>query len=167
MRKTRREPRSTPLNDAILLVASILVCQAAGGLGAIATMPSIPTWYASLEKPPINPPNWLFGPVWTTLYLLMGLALFQVARRGFRRHAGALRVFALQLALNTAWSVVFFGMHQPGAAFVVILALLASIIWTMARFHRVRPMAAWLLLPYVAWVSFASVLNFFLWQLNP
>jgi len=166
MRKRRGKPRSNLLGDFVLFVAALLLCQVAGGIGALATMPSIPGWYAALHKPAFNPPNWIFGPVWTVLYIMMGVALFLVARRGFRKFASALRVFLFQLVLNSLWSVVFFGMHRPGAAFAVILVLLAAIIWTIALFRRPSLTAAWLLVPYAAWVSFASVLNFAVWQLN-
>jgi tryptophan-rich sensory protein len=124
-------------------------------------------WYAGLEKPSFNPPNWVFGPVWTLLYLLMGVSAWLVwRRRGFSGARFALGVFLLQLALNAAWTPVFFGAHMPGVALVVILAMWAAILATMLAVRPHSVLAAALLAPYLLWVSFASVLNFELWRLN-
>ena len=150
------------------LVASVLFCQAAGLLGALATTPSIGGWFKGLVKPSFNPPNWIFGPVWTTLYLMMGVALFLVWRRGLKTAGvkAALVLFLIQLALNVLWSVLFFGLHQPAPAFFEIAALWVFILLTMLKFFGLSRPAGWLLFPYLLWVSFASVLNFFLWRLN-
>jgi benzodiazapine receptor len=150
------------------LVASVLFCQAAGLLGALATTPSIGGWYTGLAKPSFSPPNWIFGPVWTTLYLLMGVALFLVWRLGGKTPGvkTALALFAVQLALNTLWSVLFFGLHRPALAFFEIMVLWVLILLTMLKFFSLSRPAGWLLFPYLLWVSFASVLNFFLWRLN-
>lgn len=121
------------------------------------------TWYPTLSKPAFTPPSWLFGPVWTTLYLLMGIALFLVWRRGSR---GALAVFAVQLALNAAWTVVFFGMRWPAGGLAVILALLVAIAATVVAFVRADRRAAVLLVPHLLWVGFAAPLNYELWRLN-
>jgi tryptophan-rich sensory protein len=124
-------------------------------------------WFAALAKPPWQPPNWLFGPVWTTLYLLMGIAAWRVWRRGPAPDcAVALRWWWVQLALNALWTPVFFGLHAPGPALAVILTLAVLIVLTMRAFVRVDRFAAGLLPPYLAWVSFASVLNASLWWLN-
>jgi len=155
-------------SNILKLIAAVLSCQAAGFLGSLATTPSIGGWYKSLVKPSFNPPNWVFGPVWTTLYLLMGIALFLVWRLGFKAEGvqAALIVFLIQLALNTLWSILFFGLHQPLPAFIEIIVLWAFILWTMIKFFGLSRPAGWLLVPYLLWVSFASVLNFFLWWGN-
>jgi tryptophan-rich sensory protein len=134
-------------------------------LGALITSSAIPAWYAGLQKPGINPPNWIFGPVWTALYILMGLAFYRVWQRGFTTRA--LASFLLQLVLNFMWSVVFFGLHQPGWALAEIALLWAVILWTVLEFYRLDRPASWMLAPYLAWVSFASILNYYVMQLNP
>lgn len=121
-------------------------------------------WYAALRKPSWNPPSWIFGPVWTALYLMMATAVGLVWRRGGPRRAFVL--YAVQLALNAAWTPLFFGLKMPGLAFAEILLLLASIIFTARAFARTSKVAALLLAPYIAWVAFASFLNFTLWRLN-
>lgn len=124
-------------------------------------------WYASLAKPAWTPPNWLFGPAWTFLYASMGVAAFLVWRSaGWRRGRGALRFFLLQLGLNAAWTPLFFGLHAMGWALAAIVLLLAAAAATAAAFHRVRPVAACLLLPYLAWLAYAAALNAALWRLN-
>lgn len=124
-------------------------------------------WYAGLVKPTWNPPSWLFAPVWTTLYALMAIAAWLVwLRGGFAAQRRPLLLFLAQLALNAAWTPLFFGLHQPALAFVEILVLWAAIIATLFAFSRVHRGAGALLVPYLAWVSFAAALNFTLWQLN-
>ena len=159
---------SASTSNILKLIASVLFCQAAGLLGALATTPSIGGWFKGLVKPSFNPPNWIFGPVWTTLYLLMGVALFLVWRRG-PKTAGvkaALVLFIIQLVLNVLWSVLFFGFHRPALAFFEIMVLWVFILLTMLKFFGLSRPGGWLLFPYLLWVSFASVLNFFLWRLN-
>lgn len=124
-------------------------------------------WYAGLDKPSWNPPNWIFGPVWTGLYAMMAISAWLVWRLGgFRLQAWPLVVFLIQLALNAVWSWLFFGLRNPALAFVEIVALWVAIGVTLLLFRRRSPMAAWLLVPYLAWVTFAAVLNFTLWRLN-
>lgn len=124
-------------------------------------------WYEGLNKPAFNPPSWLFGPVWFVLYLAMGTAAWMVWRKsGFRGAALALGLYMCQLVLNAAWTPVFFGLKQPGAAFAVIVAMWVAIALTIVAFWKHRRVAAGLLVPYLLWVSFASVLNFSLWQMN-
>ena len=124
-------------------------------------------WYAGLAKPSWTPPNAVFGPVWTGLYVLMGVAAALVWRQvGFGAAWKPLAVFAVQLVLNAAWSWLFFGLHRPGSAFAEIVAMWAAILITLVLFWRVRPLAGILFLPYLLWVSFAGVLNFSIWQLN-
>ena len=150
------------------IVVSIAVCELAGIVGSVFTMPSIPGWYAGLAKPSFNPPNWIFGPVWTLLYAMMGLAAYLVYEKGFKRPEvkKALAVFAAQLVMNTLWSIVFFGAHRILGAAVVIVLLWAMILATILLFHRISKAAAYLLVPYILWVSFATVLNASLYVLN-
>jgi benzodiazapine receptor len=147
------------------LIIFVLGCEAAGFIGSFATTPAIPTWYAGLVKPAFNPPNWIFAPVWSLLYLLMGVALWLVwEKRGW----GAPVVgFIIQLALNIAWSFIFFGMHLPLWAFAEIIVLWLLILICTVQFWRRAPVAGILMLPYLGWVSFAAVLNYALYSLNP
>jgi translocator protein len=150
------------------LAAFLLICFTAAGIGSFATAPAITNWYAGINKPSWNPPNWLFGPVWTVLYAMMATAAWLVWRRlGLQAAATPLFFFAMQLMLNTLWSVFFFGLHNPGLAFAEIILLWLSIAATIYYFWRVRPLAGVLLIPYLAWVSFAAFLNFTIWRLNP
>ncbi|MCC6934212.1 MAG: tryptophan-rich sensory protein [Candidatus Yanofskybacteria bacterium] len=150
------------------LIIAVAVSQLAGGVGSLFTTPAIPGWYAGLLKPAVAPPNWVFAPVWTTLFLLMGIAAFLVWQKGLGRRDVriALGVFVGQLALNTLWSVLFFGLRAPGAAFVEILILWLGIAATIVAFAKISRPAAWLLVPYILWVSFAAYLNAALWLLN-
>lgn len=145
----------------VKLLVSIAVSFAAGGIGSLATMPNIPTWYVALEKPFFNPPNWVFGPVWTLLYILMGVSLYLVWTSKGKKASKltAYRLFGVQLVLNALWSVVFFGLHQPWLAVVVIVSLLVTLVFTTRAFAAYSKAAAWLLVPYMAWVSFATALN--------
>ena len=154
--------------DILTLVVFVLICQAAGGIGGLFTATSVGTWYAALRKPPYNPPGWIFGPVWTVLYALMGVAAWLVVRRGWDSVAvkAALAAFVAQLVLNMLWSAVFFGMRSPGIAFIELLGLWVAILVTIRLFWRVSPTAGALLVPYVLWVSFAAVLNYSIWRLN-
>jgi tryptophan-rich sensory protein len=150
------------------LVVSVVASLAAGGIGSIFTREAIPTWYATLEKPAFNPPNWLFAPVWTLLYILMGVAAFLVWRKGLenRQVRTALIVFLVQLVLNALWSVVFFGLESPLYGLVVIAALWVAILFTTLMFYRISRVAGVLMLPYLLWVTFAAVLNESIWLLN-
>ena len=149
------------------LIAFILVCLGTAALGAWATTPEIDGWYQTLAKPSWNPPSYVFGPVWTTLYVMMAIAAWMVWKpAGYRGAPGALALFAAQLLLNLAWSWIFFAWHQPGWAFVDIVLLWAVLLATTVAFFRQSQIAGWLLVPYLAWVSFASVLNFTIWRLN-
>lgn len=140
----------------------------AGAIGSLATFPSIPMWYAGLVKPAFVPPNWIFGPVWTLLYVVMGVSLYLVwIQKSKQSKKLAFAFFGAQLVLNTAWSVVFFGLHQPVAAIVAIGALLLAILLTMVQFWRFSKKAAYLLVPYVLWVCFASALTVAIAVLNP
>jgi benzodiazapine receptor len=155
--------------DVVKLVVSLVACQCAGLIGSIFTTPAIPTWYASLQKPAFNPPNWLFAPAWITLYLLMGVAAFLIWRKGLKQKGvkAALVIFLVQLVLNALWSVVFFGLQSPLWGVVVILALWIAILLTILRFFKLSTAAGSLMLPYILWVSFAAVLNIAIFMLNP
>lgn len=161
-------PRSMTERTRWIGLAVVLgLCLGAGGLGAIATTPEIDGWYRTVAKPTWNPPNSVFGPVWTTLFVMMAFAAWLVWRpAGFIAAKVPLLLFTVQLALNVAWSWIFFGRHQPGWAFVEIVFLWAAIAVTMRAFFLRSRLAGWLLVPYLAWVSFAAVLNFAIWRLN-
>jgi len=149
------------------LVVSIVVCFGVAALGSLVTDPNIDGWYAALRKPPWNPPNWVFGPVWSVLYLLMAVAAWLVwRRRDFARVSLPLALFGVQLVLNGLWSVLFFGWHRPDLALIEIVFLWSAILATMLAFRRVVPLATRLLVPYLLWVSFAAVLNFTIWRMN-
>ncbi len=150
-----------------MLLVFIVICMGAAGLGAIATTPEIGGWYQTLNKPTWNPPSWIFAPVWTALYLMMAVAAWDVWRSAdFAKTKFAMTIFAVQLILNIAWSWIFFRWHQIGWAMFEIVALWATILATIFVFLRFSRLSAALLIPYLAWVSFASVLNFWFWRLN-
>lgn len=149
------------------LIASLVASFAAAGVGTLATTPNIPTWYAALDKPFFSPPNWVFGPVWTVLYLMIGISLYLVwTAETTRSKERAYLLFTIQLMLNAAWSLTFFGAHLKWGGLLVILTLLVSIVATQRDFARISPRAAWLLYPYLAWVTFATCLNLALAILN-
>lgn len=150
------------------LVVAIVICQLAGAIGSVLTSPAIPGWYAGIVKPSFNPPSWIFGPVWITLYALMGIAAWLVWLRRSEQGSAkqALQIFGLQLALNALWSPLFFGLQNPGLAFAEIILLWLAIVATIRAFYSIKPLAAYLLVPYLAWVSFAAFLNYSIWQLN-
>ncbi|NOT58574.1 MAG: tryptophan-rich sensory protein [Deltaproteobacteria bacterium] len=147
------------------LIAWLALCFAAS---STAVFVSVDGWYAGLLKPSWNPPAWLFGPVWTLLYAMMAVAAWLVWREGgWREQARALRLFLLQWLLNALWTPLFFGLHRPGLAFAEIILLWLALVATLVSFWRVRKQAGVLLMPYLAWVSFAAALNFTIWRLNP
>lgn len=151
------------------LIISILICEGAGIIGSVFTISSIPTWYVTLNKPFFSPPNWIFGPVWTILYLLMGISLYLIWTKKVEKKVPKVKsyqVFFAQLILNTLWSIVFFGMKSPFAGFVVIIILWFLIIETIRNFAKVDKTASFLQYPYLVWVTFATVLNFSVWVLN-
>jgi tryptophan-rich sensory protein len=150
----------------VSLVPFLAVCVGAGGLAAILTRGEVQSWYPPLRKPEWNPPNWVFGPVWTVLYVMMAISAWLVWRAAGTGATGALVLFAGQLVLNTAWSLIFFRLHAIGLAFGEILLLWMMIVATAVAFLPISFLAAWLLLPYIAWVGFASYLNFRIWQMN-
>lgn len=146
----------------------ILISQLAGVVGSFFTAPAISTWYSTLNKPSFNPPSWVFGPAWITLYTLMGIASYLIwQKRGDNSLVKtALIIFFIHLVFNALWSVIFFGLHSPMWAFVEILFLWAMILLLIIIFYKIDRRAAYLLVPYILWVSFASILNFSIWRLN-
>lgn len=150
------------------LIISILICHSAGFIGTVFTSSAIPTWYDSLKKPPFSPPNWIFGPVWTILYTLMGISAYLVWRQGINdsQIKTALIIFGVQLFLNALWSPIFFGFKAMFAALIVIIIMWIAILLTILTFFKISTVAAVLLIPYILWVSFATILNFSLWMLN-
>jgi tryptophan-rich sensory protein len=148
------------------LITSIVIAQLAGVIGSVFTSSGVKTWYPELIKPAFNPPSWVFGPVWVTLFLMMGIALYIVWESKAKKKTGALTIFGIQLALNTAWSLLFFGLRSPLAAFIEIIFLWTAILATIITFYRISKTSAYLLLPYILWVSFAAVLNLSLFILN-
>lgn len=154
------------MNSYAVLVGSLVLALSAGGIGSIATVKSIPTWYVNVRKPSWNPPNRVFAPVWTLLYILMGTAAWFAWRQvGFQTTWVSL--YLTQFALNVAWSFIFFSMHRPGWAFAEIVLMWLSILLTMVEFWRIETTAGILFIPYLAWVTFASFLNWTIWRLNP
>ncbi len=156
------------LKDPLKLIAALIIPLTAGWVGSIFTMPAIDLWYAGLVKPSFNPPDAVFGPVWSILYFLMGISLYLVWREGASvpRVNFAIGIFGVQIILNTLWSVVFFGMENPGGGLFVIGLLWIAILANIFAFIRISKVAAYLLIPYLLWVSFAAVLNFEIWILN-
>ena len=147
------------------LIVCIVVCLGAAGIGSLLTTPSLRPWYEGLSKPRWNPPNWLFGPVWTILYLAMAIAAWLVWRKAGVT-AAPMQLFLTQLVLNVAWSALFFRLRSPGLAFTEIVVLWFAILATTIEFWRAVPAAGWLLLPYLIWVGYATALNFSIWRLN-
>lgn len=165
MQLTEPDQSSRVVRKVLALLAWLAVTFCAAAMGGL-FMPG--EWYASLKKPSWNPPGWIFGPVWTALYAMMAVAAWLVWRQGgWGKQRKPLLIFLAQLALNALWTPLFFGLHRPGLAFAEIVLLWLAIAATIAVFRRVRRVAAWLLAPYLAWVSFAAALNFTLWRLNP
>jgi tryptophan-rich sensory protein len=155
------------MNKIIKLLTAIIICEGVGFLGTIFTIPSIHGWYMTLQKAPFNPPPWVFGPIWTTLYFLMGVSIFLVLQKKLKKQRTfLLALFSAQLFLNFLWSVIFFGWHLPLPAFVEIIFLWISIALLIIDFWKFSKLAAILLIPYLCWVSIASILNFYVVLLN-
>jgi tryptophan-rich sensory protein len=153
--------------SAIGLLVFVAICLFTAQLGSMLTRPSIGTWYAALAKPAWTPPNWLFAPVWTTLYIMMAVAAWLIWKtHGLQAASVAMRLFAVQLALNVGWSALFFWLHRPGMAFAEIVLLWVFILLTILAFWKLSVTAGWLMIPYLAWVGFAALLNFAIWRMN-
>lgn len=156
------------MNNTLKLIIAVIVPVAVGGISGFFTSTGVESWYQTINKPSWNPPSWVFAPVWTTLYIMMGVALFLVWKSnvstGLKRIA--ISLFAVQLLLNFFWSFIFFYQQQPGWALVEIIAMWVFILLTIFAFAKVNKIAAWMLVPYISWVSFATILNYTIWKLN-
>ncbi|MFA6427676.1 MAG: TspO/MBR family protein [Candidatus Magasanikbacteria bacterium] len=155
------------MNKIVKFIISIVVPLCAGFVGSLFTTPNIPTWYAGIQKPSFSPPNWIFGPVWTTLFILMGIAFFIIwSQKRTKQRDVAMMAYGVQIVLNVLWSVLFFGMQNPGYAFIEIFVLWIAIFANIVLFYRIHKTAGLLLVPYILWVSFASILNGAIYFLN-
>jgi len=151
------------------LLVSILLCQFVGAIDSVFTATSLENWYPLLQKPTFSPPSWLFFPVWVTLFTLMGISFYLVWEKGLQKEGVkvAMLIFCVQLILNALWSFIFFGLQSPYYAFIEIILLWLAIFLTIVKFMKISKTASYLLLPYILWVSFAMLLNYYLWILNP
>lgn len=156
------------MNNVVKFIIAVAIPLLVGSLSGFFTVTGVESWYQTIEKPSWNPPNWIFGPVWTTLYIMIGIALFLVWKEDTSEELKkiAFNLFAVQLILNFFWSFIFFTQQQPGWALVEIIAMWFFILMTIFAFAQVNKTAAWLLVPYISWVSFAIILNYTIWQLN-
>lgn len=156
------------MKNLLKLVFAVIFCELVGLIATPFTISAIPTWYQTLNKPFFSPPNWIFAPVWTTLYFLMGVALYLIWQRGIKKDnvQDAVKLFLLQLFLNFTWSLIFFGLHLPFLAFINIVLLWASILLCIKVFYSLNKTASFILIPYLLWVSFASILNLAIVILN-
>ncbi|CAN5173218.1 TspO/MBR family protein [soil metagenome] len=150
------------MNKFIKLLSAIIICEGAGIIGSFFTVNSVNTWYSTLNKPFFNPPSWLFGPVWTILYLMMGISLYLI----WEKKKVDLKWFWIQLVLNSLWSILFFGLKNPGLAFLEIILLWGAIFLTIRGFWKYKRLSAYLLIPYLLWVTFATILNLSIVLLN-
>lgn len=146
------------------LILSIAICEGAGLIGSVFTISAIPNWYITLNKPTFSPPNFLFGPVWTTLYLLMGISLYLIWEK---KNKNVLNIFWIHLFFNATWSIMFFGLRNPLFGLINILILWILIVIVIYKFWKINKTAGLLLLPYLVWVSFATYLNYSIWIINP
>lgn len=148
------------------IVLCTVLCLGLGIASSFSTIAEIKGWYDTIQKPTWNPPNWIFGPVWSTLYLLMGIAVARVWHIGGSNSKTAITTFIIQFVLNIAWSYIFFAKHEIGFALAELIIMWICIFITIVLFSRIDKVAAWLLVPYISWVTFAGILNFTIWQLN-
>ena len=162
--KKKKQARHSNLAAKIIIM--IIVAELAGSVGSLVTFPSIGSWYSALNKPAFSPPNWIFGPVWIILYALMSIAAGLVWHSKSKLKGSALKVYGLQLGLNIAWSLIFFGLRLPSIAFGEIIILWISILATSAVFRKISRTSSLMLLPYIAWVTFALILNYSIMVLN-
>jgi benzodiazapine receptor len=164
----RSIPARRRTHSAFVLAGFLAACFLVGSVSSTFSIPAIPHWYAALHKPSFNPPNGVFGPIWTLLYVLMAIAAWSISREpASPLRSSALRIFWLQLFLNFAWSWIFFRQHHLAGALLEIVLLWLAIMAASVLFSRVSRLAAWLMLPYLAWVAFAAILNYEIWRLNP
>ena len=156
------------MNNTLKLIISIIIPLAIGALSSYFTIPGVNSWYQTINKPSWNPPNWIFPPVWTLLFVMMGISLFLVWKNNaaVRVKKMAIMIFSIQLLLNILWSYVFFKQHTMGWALAEIIILWIAILLTIFAFGKISSLAAWLLVPYISWVSFAAILNYTFWKIN-
>jgi translocator protein len=154
------------MNNTLKFIISLIIPQLVGGLGALVTVSSVESWYQTIEKPSFTPPSWVFGPAWTTLYILMGIALFLLWKSNHPLKKQALWLFGIQLFLNGIWSPAFFGLESPILGLFIIIPLWIMIIVCIKVFFKINKAASYLMIPYLLWVSFATVLNASIWYLN-
>jgi len=156
------------IKQVIKPIVAVLIVELIGTIGVIFTFPALAGWYSTLNKPWFNPPDWAFGPAWTILYALMGIAVWLIWEKGLKNKnvRSSVVVFGGQLALNVLWPILFFGLHSPLYGLVGIIFLLIAIAFTIIKFYRVSKTASALLMPYILWVAFAALLNFYVWMLN-
>ena len=152
----------------VKLIIALAIPLIVGAIAGFFTSTSVNGWFTTIHKPSFNPPDWIFAPVWTTLYILMGIAFYLVWKSNTEHKVKKVAIifYSIQLVLNFLWSFIFFGYHQPGWALADIILLLAMILLTTLWFERISVAAAWLMVPYICWVSFATVLNYYIWKLN-
>ncbi len=148
------------------IIVCAIICLTLGTLSGLSTIDAITNWYQFLAKPSFNPPNWIFGPVWTLLYLMMGISLGIIWHSTNNSRKKAMQLFAVQFVLNLGWSFLFFNLHMFGTAYIEIIVMLIAIIFTIFAFYKINKTAAYLLIPYLCWVTFASFLNLSIWVLN-
>lgn len=153
-----------PIIEVLKILGLIAICLLAGVIGGLFTSTGPTSWYAQLHKPSFNPPNWIFAPVWTTLYILMGVSLYLALRNKVERKG--IILFISQLIFNTLWTIIFFGLQNTLLALIEIIILLILILWTIISFHKKSKTAAYLLIPYLLWVTFAALLNLAIVILN-
>ncbi|MGB3006227.1 MAG: TspO/MBR family protein [Chitinophagaceae bacterium] len=156
------------MNNILKLIISLAIPLAIGATSGFFTVSGVESWFQTINKPTWNPPNWIFGPVWTTLYVMMGIAFFIIWKSEIRSELkkSAIVLFAVQLVLNFFWSFIFFNQHEIGWALVEIIVMWFFILFSIFAFGNISKTAAWLMVPYISWVSFATILNYTIWQLN-
>ena len=156
------------MSNILKLIVSISIPLLIGFTSGFFTITGVGSWYQTIQKPSWNPPGWVFGPVWTTLYVMMGIALFLIWKSSANKDVKqtAILLFSIQLILNFFWSFIFFNQQQPGWALVEIIILWSAILITIFSFSKINNTASWLLVPYISWVSFATILNYTIWKLN-
>ncbi len=154
------------MSNGLKFLFSLVFAYVAGAIGSLATFPNIDTWYETLVRPWFSPPNWVFGPVWNILYFLIGLSFFFLWNKGFKRYKTTRNLFIFHMVLNALWSIVFFGMHNILGAFMIIILMIATLVVLMEQIWRIYKPSMYLLIPYLLWITFASVLNFSIFLLN-
>lgn len=156
------------MSNILKLILCLVICQLAGIIGVFFTIDSIPTWYAALNKPSFNPPNSIFAPVWTILYVMMGISMFLIWKEGLKNKdvKNAFIFFIIQLVLNALWTIVFFGAHSALGGLIIIVLLWITVLYCIISFRKISRIASVLLIPYLLWITFATLLNYYILILN-